>query len=101
MSKLNLTIATGNYDRTRPISDGRVNIEGVDLESLILFSGGNVLSSVSIPVIRRMRAFVLSYCVGACNPDFRIPRCRSFCLALSGTPRFLHVTTLTLISRVT
>ena len=34
MSKLNLTIATGNYDRTRPISDGRVDIEGVDLNHL-------------------------------------------------------------------
>ncbi len=30
MSKLKLSIATGNYDRTRPLLDGEVHIEGVD-----------------------------------------------------------------------
>jgi len=30
MSKLNLSIAVGNYDRTRPLLDGAVTIDGVD-----------------------------------------------------------------------
>ena len=30
MSKLNLSIAIGNYDRTRPLLDGAVTIDGVD-----------------------------------------------------------------------
>ena len=30
MSKLQLSIAVGNYDRIRPLVDGEVQIEGVD-----------------------------------------------------------------------
>lgn len=30
MARLNLSVAVGNYDRTRPLFDGEVNIEGVD-----------------------------------------------------------------------
>ena len=30
MSKLQLSLAMGDYDRTRPIHDGRVQIDGVD-----------------------------------------------------------------------
>jgi 4,5-dihydroxyphthalate decarboxylase len=30
MSKLNLSIAVGDYDRTRPLVDGAVQIDGVD-----------------------------------------------------------------------
>jgi 4,5-dihydroxyphthalate decarboxylase len=30
MSKLNLSVAVGNYDRTRPLMDGLVQIDGVD-----------------------------------------------------------------------
>src|SRR5215467_5073167 len=30
MSKLNLSIAVGDYDRTRPLIDGTVQIDGVD-----------------------------------------------------------------------
>lgn len=36
MSKLKLSIATGNYDRTRPLVDGEVQIEGVDPVYLLL-----------------------------------------------------------------
>ena len=30
MSKLNLSVAVGNYDRMRPLVDGEVQIDGVD-----------------------------------------------------------------------
>jgi 4,5-dihydroxyphthalate decarboxylase len=30
MTKLNLSVAIGNYDRTRPLIDGAVQIDGVD-----------------------------------------------------------------------
>src|ERR1700749_3873911 len=30
MSKLNLSVAIGNYDRARPLFDGTVQIDGVD-----------------------------------------------------------------------
>lgn len=36
MSKLTLSIAMGDYDRTRPIHDGRVQIDGVDPVTLLL-----------------------------------------------------------------
>ncbi|MDB5370929.1 MAG: 4,5-dihydroxyphthalate decarboxylase [Roseomonas sp.] len=36
MAKLKLTLACGSYDRTRPILDGRVQIEGVDLNAVAL-----------------------------------------------------------------
>ena len=32
MTKLSLTLATAAYDRTRPLLEGRVKVEGVDLE---------------------------------------------------------------------
>ncbi len=36
MSKLRLSLAMGDYDRTRPIADGRVAIDGVDPVPLLL-----------------------------------------------------------------
>lgn len=36
MTKLNLSIAVGDYDRTRPLTDGRVQIDGVDPVFLML-----------------------------------------------------------------
>ncbi len=36
MSKLTLSIAMGDYDRTRPIHDGRVGIDGVDPVTMLL-----------------------------------------------------------------
>src|SRR6266702_2126578 len=30
MAKLNLSVAVGDYDRTRPLTDGQVQIDGVD-----------------------------------------------------------------------
>ena len=36
MSKLTLSIAMGDYDRTRPIHDGRVPIDGVDPVTMLL-----------------------------------------------------------------
>jgi len=39
MTKLKLTMACGNYDRTRPIIDGRVQPEGLDLNCLVIGPG--------------------------------------------------------------
>ena len=36
MSDLKLSIAMGDYDRTRPIVDGRVKIDGVDPTCMLL-----------------------------------------------------------------
>ena len=36
MSKLKLTLACWDYDRTRPLIDGRVQAEGIDLEIKVL-----------------------------------------------------------------
>ena len=36
MSKLKLTLACWDYDRTRPLIDGRVQVEGIDLEIKVL-----------------------------------------------------------------
>jgi 4,5-dihydroxyphthalate decarboxylase len=36
MSKLSLSLAVGDYDRTRPLADGRVQIDGVDPVVLLL-----------------------------------------------------------------
>jgi 4,5-dihydroxyphthalate decarboxylase len=36
MSKLKLTLACWDYDRTRPLIDGRVQAEGIDLEVKVL-----------------------------------------------------------------
>ena len=39
MAKLKLTIACGNYDRTRPLMDGRVQPEGIELNYLPIGPG--------------------------------------------------------------
>jgi len=39
MTKLKLTVACGNYDRTHPLMDGRVQPEGIDLNYLPLSPG--------------------------------------------------------------
>ena len=39
MSKLQLSIAMGDYDRTRALIDGRVQIDGVDPEGRWLIVG--------------------------------------------------------------
>ena len=36
MSKLKLTLACWDYDRTRPLIDGRVQAEGIDLEIKVM-----------------------------------------------------------------
>ena len=36
MSKLNLSVAVGDYDRARPIVDGRVQIDGVEPTCMVL-----------------------------------------------------------------
>jgi 4,5-dihydroxyphthalate decarboxylase len=36
MSKLKLTLGCWDYDRTRPLIDGRVKAEGIDLEVKVL-----------------------------------------------------------------
>lgn len=36
MTRLELTLGCGDYDRTRPLADGRVQVEGVDLRYLTL-----------------------------------------------------------------
>jgi 4,5-dihydroxyphthalate decarboxylase len=36
MSRLRLTLACWDYDRTRPLIDGRVQAEGIDLEIKVL-----------------------------------------------------------------
>ncbi|MDA8549231.1 ABC transporter substrate-binding protein [Litoricolaceae bacterium] len=70
MSKLNLTIATGNYDRTRPISDGRVNIEGVDPNHLFFSPEEMFYRAFRFQSFDVCELSFSSYCVGACNPDF-------------------------------
>lgn len=39
MSKLKLTLACWDYDRTRPLIDGRVEAEGIDLDIKVLRPG--------------------------------------------------------------
>ena len=36
MSKLRITLACWDYDRTRPVLDGRIPVDGVDLNALNL-----------------------------------------------------------------
>jgi hypothetical protein len=39
MTKLRVTLACGDYDRTRPLIEGKVNISGIDLDVTVLSSG--------------------------------------------------------------
>ena len=46
MAKLNLSVAVGDYDRTRPLIDGTVQIDGVDPVFMTLAAGGDFLPRV-------------------------------------------------------
>lgn len=70
MSRLNLTIATGDYDRTRPISDGRVNIEGVEPNHLFFSPEEMFYRAFRFQSFDVCELSFSSYCVGAANPDF-------------------------------
>jgi 4,5-dihydroxyphthalate decarboxylase len=72
MGKLRLTIACSDYDRTRPIADGRVQVDGVDLIWLDL-----LIEEIFFRMLRHLEfeaaelslsSYVLSLC--ADNPRF-------------------------------
>ena len=59
MSKLNLSVAIGDYDRNRPLIDGAVQIDGVDPVFMKLypeeiffraFRSGNLMAIMSVPL---------------------------------------------------
>ena len=70
MGQLSLTIATGNYDRTRPISDGRVQIEGVDPNHLFFSPEEMFYRAFRFHSFDVSELSFSSYCAGAANPNF-------------------------------
>lgn len=70
MGKLSLTIATGNYDRTQPIADGRVNIEGVDPNHLFFSPEEMFYRAFRFESFDVCELSLSSYCIGICKPNF-------------------------------
>ena len=92
MSVLTLSAAFGDYDRTRPIVDGRVQIDGVNpicqlLSPEEMFSepfGTRILTSVSF------HELLIVSPSGGDNQYIAVP---VFLSALSGTPLFIFAPT--------
>jgi 4,5-dihydroxyphthalate decarboxylase len=55
MAKLNLSVAVGDYDRTRPLIDGNVTIDGVDPVFMNARSGRDFLSRLPRRRVRYLR----------------------------------------------
>jgi hypothetical protein len=53
MARLAITLACGDYDRTRALADGRVTVEGADLTVLTLGPGGDLLPDGPVRGVRR------------------------------------------------
>ena len=61
MTKLQLSLAIGDYDRTRPLLDGSVQIDGVNPVTIDSNPRGDFLSGVSTRRIRHLRAIALEF----------------------------------------
>ena len=59
MAEVPITIACGNYDRTKAIKDGRVKVEGCAVNYLPLYPEEIFHRAVQIPGVRRRRDVVL------------------------------------------
>ena len=46
MAKLNLSLACWDYDRTRPLIDGRIKPEGIELDIMVLRPARDVSTHV-------------------------------------------------------
>ena len=68
MAKLDLSVAIGDYDRTRPLFDGPVQIDGVDPVYMTL-TRRRCSSARSAPRIRHLRMSLSSYTVKTAAGD--------------------------------
>ena len=59
MSKLQLSVAVGDYDRTRALIDGAVQIDGVDPVFMTLVAGRNLLPRLPRRRVRHLRSLAV------------------------------------------
>ncbi len=69
LSKLNLSIAMGDYDRTRPIVDGRVRIDGVDPICMLLSPEEMFFRAFRHQDFDVSELSISSYCVSVAKGD--------------------------------
>ncbi len=69
MSNLKLSIAMGDYDRTRPIADGRVKIDGVDPTCSLLSPEEMFFRAFRHQEFDVSELSISSYCVSVANGD--------------------------------
>ena len=67
MSNLKLSIAMGDYDRTRPIVDGRVKIDGVDPTCMLLSPEEMFFRAFRYHEYDVSELSISSYCVSVAN----------------------------------
>ena len=89
MVEVPITIACGNYDRTRAINDGRVKVEGCAVTYLPLYPEEIFHRAFKLPGVRRLRAVVLEL-----HPHRRgrhLGLCRHPGLRVAAVPAFRHL----------
>lgn len=69
MQRLTLSIAMGDYDRTRPIHDGRVQIDGVDAVTLLQSPEEMFFNAFRHQTCDVSELSLSSYCVSLTRPD--------------------------------
>ena len=89
MSKLNLSVAIGDYDRNRPLIDGAVQIDGVDPIFMTLLAGGNLLPRVPQRGLRHLRMLAVE--LHGQDRGRQLPLCRRAGVRVADVPPHLDL----------
>ena len=93
MTNLTLSIAMGDYDRTRPIHDGRVKIDGVNPITQLLSPEEMFFRAFRHEAFDVSELSFSSYCVKRAQGLLPMWQFRSFCRALFVILRSISVPT--------
>jgi len=86
MNKLRISVAVGDYDRTRPLVDGRVQVDGADPVYMLLTPEEMFFRSMRHESFDVCELSFSSYAVRTARGDCPMWRSRSFCRACFATP---------------
>src|SRR5476651_156451 len=93
MSKLNLSIAIGDYDRNRPLIDGAVQIDGVDPVFMKLYPEEIFFRAFRSQDFDICECSLSSFTVKTAAGTVPMSVCRRSCRGCSVTPRSMYAPT--------
>lgn len=101
MTNISLSLAMGDYDRTRPIVDGRVKIDGVDPTCMLLSPEEMFFRAFRHNAFDISELSLSSYSISVARGNRITSRFRFSCRGRSATPQSTFVMTWAYASRRT